>query len=233
MYLWHFPLDIALTGSRTGLTGHTALPVPHRGDGGGEHAVVLRPGATHTDRHDPHCGPGPHRHTGRGDRHRGPRRPDHGPAARLGRVSPRPTAPVSLPGGCWSHGAPRLGQRTGPGDAGGRLGGLVTRGRACAPEQLEWHIDQENLAILGCGVAQGGAVWDVDPGQQRRESLSAYPCRARPAATATSRGRRRGRTGSRGPPQRGRAAGGPLGGGGPVSTRATAPTSSTRASPPT
>jgi peptidoglycan/LPS O-acetylase OafA/YrhL len=179
MYLWHFPLDIALTGQRTGLSGtplflfRTLVTVAvstlsfyllERPIRSGRLLSVARARvvtpvavigmavlvfATTV------------------------------PATTAGAV-PTGTAPqTTLPGGSG---------QTGPASLANAPVRVMLVGDSVASslgvgvyaDESKWHIQEENLAILGCGVAQGGGVWDDIQGQQVWVPV-AYPCRLHPA----------------------------------------------------
>jgi hypothetical protein len=54
-----------------------------------------------------------------------------------------------------------------------------TLGQGLLSEESKFHITQENLAILGCGVAQGPIAWLDFQGQEEPEPVW-WPCRVGP-----------------------------------------------------
>ena len=175
MYLWHFPLDVALTEARTGLSGaelflaRSAITVAV--------AVVSFYGLERPIRQRVLLSSAAARLVT--------------PAAVLG------TAAVVVLGTVSPVGAASSPVPTGP--APGQPVGSVPASLAAAPVRVmlvgdstaltlgvglgavesHWHIDQSNLAILGCGVDQGSSVWDDSQGQLENLAI-ADPCRLVP-----------------------------------------------------
>ena len=174
MYLWHFPLDIALTAERTGLHGlalfafRTAVTVAVSTV---SFYALERP--VRTGRLLP-----------------------TGLARRIAPVAVLGTAGVVLLGTL----APAAGATAAPGPpapAGnsGAPGPAVPPALAGAPVRVmvvgdsvasslaaglmqredQYHIALEDLAILGCGVAEGNWVWVANQGQEAKH-LDAFPC---------------------------------------------------------
>jgi hypothetical protein len=178
MYLWHSPLDIALTGARTGLSGtllflvRTAVTVAVSTLSFYALERPIRTGTFLTAARARVATPAAF----------------IGiaaavvvttlPTAASGAVSPGPTTPGTTPGGPVATvpaslaSAPVRVMLLGDSVAlslGIDLSGALTR----------WHVDLENLAMLGCGVAQGGSVWDNKQGVLQKVPV-AYPCHLRP-----------------------------------------------------
>jgi peptidoglycan/LPS O-acetylase OafA/YrhL len=175
MYLWHFPLDIALTGSRTGLNGtllflvRTAVTVAISTLSFYALERPIRTGTFLT----------------------AARARIATPAAFIGIAAAVvvTTLPAAAASGAVS---------TTPATSGGPVA-TVPASLTSAPVRVmllgdsvalslgidlsdslsRWHIDLENLAMLGCGVAQGGSVWDNKQGQLQKVPV-AYPCHLNP-----------------------------------------------------
>ncbi len=175
MYLWHFPLDIALTGTRTGLEGtelflaRSAItvaiatvsfyglerPIRQRVLLSSAAARFVTPAAV------------------------------LGTAAVvvLGTVTPVGAASSPVPSGP-APGHPVGSVPASLADAPVRVmlvgdSTALTLGVGLAAVESHWHIDQSNLAILGCGVDQGSSVWDDSQGQLENLAI-ADPCRLVP-----------------------------------------------------
>ena len=133
MYLWHFPLDIALDGDEHRAERHAALPGSHRGDHRRGCGLVPLARTPRPAGQGPDQGAGPARHAGRGGGHcRDPRGHDHvRGGSRIVTTAHRGS------GGALAHGnaAGRTtgGECSGAGDGGGRLGGAVAVGRTHEP----------------------------------------------------------------------------------------------------
>jgi peptidoglycan/LPS O-acetylase OafA/YrhL len=172
MYLWHFPLDIALTGSRTGLQG-TALflfrtlvtvavstvsfyglerPIRRGTLLSSTRALVATPVAVLVTA---------------GIVLLATVAPAGAAATSTNPTTASTTPPVSIPASLAS--APVRVMIVGDSVA-------LTLGVGLAFHQAQWHIDMSNLAILGCGVDQGSNIWDDVQGRLE-ETAIADPCR--------------------------------------------------------
>jgi len=178
MYLWHFPLDIALTGARTGLEGIPLFLF---------RTLVTVAVSTLSFY-------GMERPIRSGRALSAARARVATPAAVIGvavvvlltTVAPSAsgaapstvTTPVTVSGTTSSSIPASLDKapvRT------MILGDSVafTLGVGLFGEQRRWHIDEVNLAILGCGVDQGRYVWDDYQGRLQKLAV-AYSCRQVP-----------------------------------------------------
>jgi peptidoglycan/LPS O-acetylase OafA/YrhL len=174
MYLWHFPLDIALTGSRTGLEGtplflfRTVVTIavstvsfyvverPIRAGGflTTMRARIVTPAAVIATALIVIV-------------------TTVSPAAASGSATPTPTLPApSGTGNAAFAKAPVRVMLVGDSTA-------LTLGVGLASEQNKWHINIENLSILGCGIAMGTILWTNSNGQES-PGLVPAPCQAKP-----------------------------------------------------
>ena len=178
MYLWHFPLDIALTGSRVGLQGtplflfRTAVTIavstlsfyglerPIRSGRAlsAARARVVTPVATVAV----------------------------AAVVVLSTVSPGASAAVPPPVNSTSPSGPTGSSIPAPlANAPVRaviLGDSValTLSNGLLSQESQWHVNLVDLAILGCGVVQGSSVWDDFQGQLTEVPV-AYSCRRHPS----------------------------------------------------
>jgi len=175
MYLWHFPLDIALTGTRVGVTGtplflvRTAVtiavstvsfyaverPIRTRAVLSAVRARVVTPAAVAATA-----------------------------AVIVAATVPSGAAVGSPPVGGGGATVPETGVPASLAHAPVRvlvLGDSValSMGVGLVDAEPKYHIVADDLAILGCGVAEGPKVWQDVHGQEEEVPV-AYPCRPVP-----------------------------------------------------
>ncbi len=175
MYLWHFPLDIALTGARTGLEGTPLFlfrtlvtvavstvsfyglerPIRSGRALSAARARVVTPAAVIATAAIVVA-------------------TTVAPAA-SGAITPPVTTPTTVPGSPAVSIPPSL--------ANARVRTVIlgdsvalTLGVGLLGDQSRWHIDEVNLSILGCGVDEGRYVWDDYQGRLQKLAV-AYSCR--------------------------------------------------------
>ncbi len=179
MYLWHFPLDIAITGDRTGLHGTWLFLF---------RTLVTVAVSTISFY-------GLERPIRRGNVLSRTRARVATPVAVIGTAAVIVLATVSPVGASVATG-PSTPPTSSPGGPGPSIpASLVnapvrvmiigdsvafTLSVGLAPVQSKWDVDSVNLAILGCGVDQGNSVWDDVQGRLQEVPV-AYPCRRHPA----------------------------------------------------
>ena len=177
MYLWHFPLDIALTGGRTGVQG-TALFALRT-------AVTVAVSALSFYALE--------RPVRTGNLLNAVRARVVMPVAVIATavvVVAATVPPAALAAGARVSAATAraAGQAPGvpPSLATAPVRVMVvgdsvalTLGNGLVFQEKSFHIDQVNLSILGCGVALGPSVWSVKNGELVQMPMQ-YPCRLRP-----------------------------------------------------
>ena len=174
MYLWHFPLDIALTGARTGLAGtplflfRTLVTIAVSTVSFYLLERPVRSGAFFTTVRARIAAPAaviatalvvivttvPS-------------------AAASGSASPAPTVTAPTGGGnpAFAKDPVRV-MLVGDSTA-------LTLGVGLASDQSKWHIKIDNLSILGCGIAMGTILWTNTNGQEAPGVVPA-PCQSKP-----------------------------------------------------
>jgi len=177
MYLWHFPLDIALTGGRTGVQG-TALFALRT-------AVTVAVSALSFYALE--------RPVRTGNLLNAVRARVVTPVAVIATavvvvVATVPPAALAAGARVSAATARAAGQAPGvpPSLATAPVRVMVvgdsvalTLGNGLVFQEKSFHIDQVNLSILGCGVALGPSVWSVKNGELVQMPMQ-YPCRLRP-----------------------------------------------------
>ena len=172
LYLWHWPVYLTLTETRTGLDGVALLACPARGELRVRDRVVLRARAAHPPRHLPSPEAEGRRPGGRGRAGRGGVRHHHR-RRRLDRGEDHARAPCRSRGAAGRAAAAaherRRRSRADQGAARGRLGRGHAGPRVPEPSALEHNLWLWNRGRLGCGLFYGGSVYEggellpVDP----------------------------------------------------------------------
>ena len=179
VYLWHWPIFLALNGERTGLTGMSLFAIRAVGDGGGGRDVVVADRAAASGAGSPctfrNCGSRPRRWRPRPSRRCWSSRWASGRAATVRQGGPDVLAAAVAPGGAGR-------------DRRDRTAGARVRARvAVFGDSMAWTMMRYlpptpgfkfiDFTTIGCGIARGGPYRSTGETLTQKPECETWPAR--------------------------------------------------------